>query len=623
MKIAALLTLLAAASGIQAQNVIPISREPIQSLQHFTNTRHRFSNFGSAGRLLNNYNKKNGINKRDGGARVTLTTPDTVHYLGRVTVGMNQPFDVVLDTGSSDVFVRGSGCTTYTGPVHQLGSGPDTSCQGSKLIIDSTISPVQVGGSTVQVKLAYGSTDLPTSVAVLQVYSGPIGIATTLSEMKLGAGIQEYGLDTFDGIVGLAFDELSEISSTLKDKGVSNHTANFVDGLPQQDRIFGFYVSSNANGDTGEFTLAGYDNSKFTGDITYVPLSEQLYWNVDFTGATYSLGNGGASGSLSGGITGAIVDSGTPSLVLDDKVAASLNAAIGAQYDSTYDLYVVDCNNVKNLPDLTMTFSGKSFVIPAIFYVIQFEDAGDQLCISAIMGGAANNDLVIIGVPLFRAYYTIFDKNNARIGFAKANHNGLLPTFGNGGAPTQTGSTPKSTNTGNSNNNNNNNNSSSSSSSGGFKVWYAGAAVGAVVLIGGVAFFLIRRRKQNADYEAKSAAYAAGGGASGLQTVAVMQQTKPNYETPVYNTPATTYAPQTTYAPTTTYNTPQSVTYPTTQQQQPQAYYAGQPQVQPQSPTTAGAGYNPYVQQPQQTYQQQVPQYQNPYAQPYAQDQKY
>lgn len=68
----------------------------------------------------------------------------------------------------------------------------------------------------------------------------------------------------FDGILGLAFPILSQdpdaptvLQNLLeKDASISQH-------------MFGFFLGDNAN---GELTVGGYDESKISGEITWVNL---------------------------------------------------------------------------------------------------------------------------------------------------------------------------------------------------------------------------------------------------------------------------------------------------------------------------------------------------------------
>lgn len=63
-------------------------------------------------------------------------------------------------------------------------------------------------------------------------------------------------------------------------------------------------------------TFGGIDSSKFTGDLTYVPLTNESYWQVALEGLSY----GGSSVTTN---VHAIIDSGTSLLAgPKDKVAA-------------------------------------------------------------------------------------------------------------------------------------------------------------------------------------------------------------------------------------------------------------------------------------------------------------
>jgi hypothetical protein len=80
-------------------------------------------------------------------------------------------------------------------------------------------------------------------------------------------------------------------------------------------------------------------------------------------------------------------------------------------------LIVCDCGWTSSFPDLTFTFGGsEKFVLSSHDYLLK--DSASGKCIPLIM--PSGFDLWIMGDVFLRKYYTVFDMDNERVGFAKS-----------------------------------------------------------------------------------------------------------------------------------------------------------------------------------------------------------
>jgi len=186
-----------------------------------------------------------------------------------------------------------------------------------------------------------------------------------------------------------------------------------VDQKKIDKNIFSMYFSSGANkGST--LVLGGTDPSFYTGDFTYVGVSIAAkalpYWLVRGT----DIKVGGASIKMCNWLTGClmVVDSGTSVIAGPTKAMNALIAQIGTVNQ--------DCSGIDKLPVVSFTLGGKDFELGPDFYVIKVSDGGKEQCMLGIQAMDAGVPIYILGDPFLRKYYTVWDAEQNRVGFATA-----------------------------------------------------------------------------------------------------------------------------------------------------------------------------------------------------------
>uniref|UniRef100_A0AAY4DLC8 Peptidase A1 domain-containing protein n=1 Tax=Denticeps clupeoides TaxID=299321 RepID=A0AAY4DLC8_9TELE len=313
-------------------------------------------------------------------------------YYGAITVGTPpQSFQVLFDTGSSNLWVDSVYCSTQACTTHTQFNPQQSSTWSST-------------GQTFY--LPYGAGSLSglfgyDTVAGITIQSQEVGVSTN----EPG---QNFVVAQFDGILGLAYPSISAGQQTpVVDTMIQQ-------GLLQSD-IFAFYLSSGGQG--SEVAFGGVDQNMYTGQIYWTPVTSESYWQI---GIQAFLVGGQATGWCSQGCQ-AIVDTGTSMLTAPQQVLGSLMQSIGAQQDQ-YGQYVVDCSQVSSLPTLTFTISGVDFPLPPSAYVSQV----NQWAICTInitptyLPSQNGQPLWILGDVFLRQYYSVYDRANNQLGFATA-----------------------------------------------------------------------------------------------------------------------------------------------------------------------------------------------------------
>merc|ERR1711998_139272 len=136
--------------------------------------------------------------------------------------------------------------------------------------------------------------------------------------------------------------------------------------------VFSFSLGK-ADGDVGELTFGGVDKTKYTGDLTYAPLSNETYWALDLDGIS---SNGKA-------ITTAkrvIVDSGTSILAGPKAEVDAFMKQIGAH--TIHGESFILCMSKHKLPNIDITMGGANFTLTPDDYVI----VDGPLCLVGILG---------------------------------------------------------------------------------------------------------------------------------------------------------------------------------------------------------------------------------------------
>ena len=346
-------------------------------------------------------------------------------YIGLLGIGTPpQYLEVVFDTGSSDIWIPSSSCT---------------SCGSHKLFDGSLSSSYSVlydehTGSAKKFTISYGSGDVSGNIAIDKITLGNL----VVDDVYIGEVTSEdsaIAAFDMDGICGLAFDGLSRVSSP-------NLFESLVYTYPNITQSFSIYLSSDPDDQTksSQITFGGYDLSIVSANASfyYTPVVKNsaslTYWTVALTGfaagftekftdATsvdidvslcesestddYSENDGYSSDTCY-----AIVDSGTSGIAIPSSY-----------YDIIVD-YVID-----GLSCVDLTCAGVS---EDDFPVLLISLAPDNIfpllpsdylscseyneCIVRFQ--STTSDYWILGDVFIEAYYTNFDVENLRIGFA-------------------------------------------------------------------------------------------------------------------------------------------------------------------------------------------------------------
>ncbi|XP_029013049.1 pepsin A-like [Betta splendens] len=314
----------------------------------------------------------------------SMTNDADLSYYGVVSIGTPpQSFSVIFDTGSSNLWVPSVSCSSEA-------------CQNHGQFNPQQSSTFTSNGESLSIQ--YGTGSMTGYLGSDTVQVGGISVANQVfglsqSEAPFMAQMQA------DGILGLAFQSIaSDNVVPVFDNMVSQ-------GLVSQP-LFSVYLSSNSE-QGSEVVFGGVDNTHYTGQITWIPLTSETYWQIQMDSVTIN----GQTVACSGGCQ-AIIDTGTSLIVGPTSDINNINAWVGASTDQYGDA-TVSCQNIQSMPEVTFNLNGNAFAVPASAYVSQTSSG----CNTGF-GQGGTDQLWILGDVFIRQYYTVFDSQSQNVGLA-------------------------------------------------------------------------------------------------------------------------------------------------------------------------------------------------------------
>jgi len=373
--------LLALCASCAAFVRVPLTKvQSIREIAHSTNNKELLQELSGPKQLSAKY--------ADGSSSVVISDFQNAQYYGPITIGTPpKTFNVIFDTGSANLWVPDTKCGLAC-----LAKSKYDNTKSSTYKANGTVFKIMYGSGPVSGVLSADTVNMGGNVAPLQTFA-------EINDVKgLGLG---YALGKFDGILGMAFqnisvDHIPTVFQTLVKSGAV------------KENLFAFYLGNNK---PGELTLGGTDSAHYTGDLTYVPVTSDTYWETKLDGLKF----GSKSATTAEKV---ILDTGTSILAGPSADVKALASQAGATpLPTNPNEYTIDCSKAASLPDLTVTMGGKDFALKGSDYII---NAGGE-CLFGFTGidiPAPNGPLWIMGDVFIRKFYTVFDVGGNRLGFA-------------------------------------------------------------------------------------------------------------------------------------------------------------------------------------------------------------
>ncbi|CAL8276049.1 unnamed protein product [Boreogadus saida] len=333
----------------------------------------------------------------NGTAPTPLTNYLDTQYFGEISIGSPaQMFNVVFDTGSANLWVPSQSCSPFSTAcfTHNRYDG-----SRSRTHIDNgTGFSIQYASGTVR---GFLSEDVVVigGIPVVQVFAE----ATALSAMP-------FIFAKFDGVLGMGYPNVAIDGITPVFDGImSQHIL--------KEEVFSVYYSRDPqHSPGGELVLGGTDPDYYTGTFNYVATEEMGKWEVTMKGVSV----GDRIMFCVEGCT-AVIDTGSSYITGPASSVSELMTTIGAQLDESG--YKVNCELVKTLPSVTFHLGGQEYELSHEDYILWQTELEGDVCLVTFRGldvPPPTGPIWILGANFIARYYTEFDRENNRIGFATA-----------------------------------------------------------------------------------------------------------------------------------------------------------------------------------------------------------
>ncbi|KAG2076186.1 acid protease [Suillus decipiens] len=254
-------------------------------------------------------------------------------------------------------------------------------------------------------------TDTLTLNPDLVIDSQSIGVAFNHSELN----------DGLDGLLGLGPVDLTQ--------GTINNTyeaATVTDNLYTQKKIssevLGVFFAPASNDSSGELTFGGYNASKITGNLSYVPITStspsSAYWGIDQS-ITY-----GSTPILNE--TAGIVDTGTTLILIPTDAFDKYQSATGATLDERTGFLKISADQYSQLSSLHFNTGGVSYELTpngqiwprSLNSAINGTTDGIYLVIGDTGSRSGSGMDFTNGYCFLERFYSVYDLTNSRVGFA-------------------------------------------------------------------------------------------------------------------------------------------------------------------------------------------------------------
>eukprot|EP00927_Polykrikos_kofoidii_P061372 TRINITY_DN56209_c0_g1_i1.p1 TRINITY_DN56209_c0_g1~~TRINITY_DN56209_c0_g1_i1.p1 ORF type:complete len:479 (+),score=49.13 TRINITY_DN56209_c0_g1_i1:99-1535(+) len=322
-------------------------------------------------------------------------------YYGEISIGADaaQRFRVVFDTGSGNLIVPSIDCTDKACLVHKRFDPNQSATSRVVTSADAPLRNVNDSRARDTVRITFGTGEvagvLLHDTVCLKHLCTPMRFITATNESD-----HPFLPVPFDGVLGLGLPQLSEAQGfSLVD--------SLIRGRLLKRNLFSVFFARGEEGQS-EILFGDVNDAHADSPFHWVPVSNPAYWQVSVTDVL--LGN--ESAGLCTLIHGcqAAADTGTALLTGPNRGIRQLADKLRLAFD---------CSNFGELPDLGFVVAGTTLWLTPSDYV-EKSSGSCLLNFMVLEIPPPRGPVFLLGDPFLRRYYTAYDRQRLRVGFALA-----------------------------------------------------------------------------------------------------------------------------------------------------------------------------------------------------------
>jgi len=323
-------------------------------------------------------------------------------YYGQLAVGTPpQVFDVVFDTGSGNLILPGSECDSAACRSHkQFAATASTSGR----IVNCDGTDINEGEDPDKVTISFGTGDISGNCMMDKICIGNACANAALISSTYES-VQPFNKFKFDGVLGLGRDILAQGKQF-------SIMARLIEANQLYSPLFSVFLSASDD-EVSEITFGDIKREHMGSDLFWVNVSGTSgYWEVKLDDISLN----GKSQSLCKNCKVA-VDTGTSALAGPSDIMSSLRDRVAVNSD---------CSNYNTLPSIGFVIGGRILNLAPKDYVRR-DEAYCRVAFMDLDIPPPKGPIFVFGIPFLTKYFTVYDHDNSRVGFAVAKHSGQIP----------------------------------------------------------------------------------------------------------------------------------------------------------------------------------------------------
>lgn len=365
------------------------------------------------------------LDKRDPFYEGLLNNRQQGGYFINMSIGTPpQPLSVILDTGSSDLWVMSTETDLCQSESLQESVGRE--CYGGLYDADASSTYELVGQD--EFSIAYVDDSESSGDYITETIE--LSEGNTITGLQMGVSLSNtVGV----GIMGIGYSE---------NVAADTQYENIIDLMVKQGlietRAYSLYLDA-ADATHGSILFGGIDTRKFIGDLSTLPLQPRRTGIIDsftvaLTGIAVGTPDDMDSLTTDQFAIPVLLDSGTTLTYLPDQLVENLVDLMGGYDDliETGNIWV-DCDLVENNPDFVISYQfggprGPTINVPLREVIFAIPDELQQYfnlpwtttCYLGIHP-SGNDPFYLLGDSFLRSAYVVYDLDNNQLAIANTN----------------------------------------------------------------------------------------------------------------------------------------------------------------------------------------------------------